>query len=80
MPETVAQRMERMDPSPAVMDWSERGERSWTKSRFSWRLSLVSAKISPRKARGGDVYPEGEVEGGFSRRGVLSREMAAAKA
>jgi len=60
MPETVAQRMERMDPSPAVMDWSERGERSWTKSGFSWRLSLVSAKISARKARGGDICPEGD--------------------
>jgi len=64
MPETVAQRMERMDPSPAVIDWSKCGERSWTKSRFSWRLSLVSAKISAWKVRGGDVCPEGEGEGG----------------
>jgi len=45
MPETVAQRMERMDPSPAVMDWSARGERSWTNSGFSWRLFLVSVKM-----------------------------------
>ena len=64
MPETVAQRMDRMDPSPAVMDWSERGKRSWTKSGFSWRLSPVSAKISARKERGEDVCPEGEEEGG----------------
>ena len=64
MPETVAQRIERMDPSPAVMDWNERGDRSWTRSGFSWRLSLVSAKISARRASGGDVCPEGEGERG----------------
>jgi len=64
MPETVAQRMDRMDPSPAVMDWSKGGERSWTKSGLSWRLSLVSANISARKARGGDVCPEAEAEAG----------------
>jgi len=64
MPETVAHRIDRMDPSLAVMDCSERGDRSWTKSGFSWRLFLVSAKISAKKARGGDVCPEGEGEGG----------------
>jgi len=63
IPETGAQRMNRMDPSPAVMDWSERRERSWSKSGLSWRLSLVAAKISARKVRGGDVCPEGEGEG-----------------
>jgi len=80
MPETVAQIMERMYPSPAVMDWSERGERSWTKSGFSWRLSLVSAKISARKTRGGNVCPAGEGEGGSWSHRVLTQEMAAAKA
>ena len=80
MPETVAQRMERMDPSPAVMDCRAWGERSCTKSGLSWRLSLVSAKISARKARGGEGREEGDGEGGSWRRGVLAREMAAAKA
>ena len=64
MPETVAEKIERMDPSLAVIDWSARGKRSGTKSRFSWRLFLVSVKISVRKARGGDVCPEVEGEGG----------------
>jgi len=35
MPETVEQRMERMDHSPGVMDSSEQGKRSWPKSGFS---------------------------------------------
>jgi len=64
LPETVVPRIDRVDPSPAVMDWREHGERFWTKSGFSWRLSLVLARISARKARGGDVCPEGEGEGG----------------
>ena len=68
------QRTERMEPSPTVKIWSACGDRSWTRSGFSWRLSLVSLKISDRKARGGDGCVEGEGEG------VMAREMAAAKA
>jgi len=64
MPETVAQRIERMDPSNAALVWSASGERSWTRSGFSWRLSLVSEKISVRKVRGGDGCAEGEGERG----------------
>ena len=64
MAETVAQRTERMDHSPAVMDWSARGERSWTNSGFSWRQFLVCLNISARKARGGNVCPEREGERG----------------
>ena len=64
MPETVAQRTERMDPLPAVMVWSASGERSWTRSGFNCRLFLVCEKISARKARVGDGCAEGEGEGG----------------
>jgi len=45
MPERVAQRMERMEPSLAVIGWRAWGERSWTRSGLSWRLFLVSKKI-----------------------------------
>ena len=64
MPETVAQRIERIEPSPAVIVWRAWGERSWTRSGFSWRLFLVWEKISARKARGGNGWAEGEGEGG----------------
>jgi len=64
MPETVAQRMQRMELSPAVIEWRAWGERSCTKSGLSWRLFLVSAKISARKARGGAGREDGDGEGG----------------
>jgi len=38
--------------------------RSWTRSGLSWRLFLVSEKISARKARGGDGRAEGEGDWG----------------
>ena len=80
MPETVAERIERMEPSPAVMDWRAWVVRSWTRSGSSWRPFLDSAKISDRKARGGEGREEGDGEGGSWRQGVLAWEMAAANA
>ena len=53
MPDTVAHSMEGMEPSPAVMVCRAWGDRSWTMSGESWRLFLVSAKISARTVRGG---------------------------
>ena len=52
-PETVAHRMDRVDPSPAEMVWRACGVRFGTSAGSSWRLSLVSEKTSARKARGG---------------------------
>jgi len=63
MPETVAQRLERMEPSLALIVWSA-WEGSWTNSGFSLRLALVSARISARKARGRDGWAEGMGQGG----------------
>jgi len=80
MPETVAESIEGMEPSPAVMVWRAWCERSWTRSGLSWTLFLVSEKISARKARGGEEREQGDDEGVSWRRGLLAWEMAAAKA
>jgi len=80
MTETVAHRMQRVEPLPAVMVWRAWDERSWTMSGLSCRLFLVSETISARNARGGDGRTEGDGEGGSWRRGVLAWEMAVAKA
>jgi len=80
MPETVAQRMERMEPSVAVMDWRTWGDRSCSRSGLSWRLFLVSEKICARKARGREGREEGDSEECSWRQGALTPDMAAAKA
>ena len=53
MPETVAHRMDRVEPSPAEMVWRAWGVRLGTRAGSRWRLSLVSVKTSARTARGG---------------------------
>ena len=80
MPETVAHRMSRVDPSPAEMVWRACGVRLGTRVGSSWRLSLVSVKTSARKARGGESLWTGEGEAGSLRRGVEDLDIAWAKA
>jgi len=80
MPEMVAHKMERVEPSLVVIVWRAWGERSWTRSGLSCRLFLVSEKISARKVRGEDGQTERDGDGGSCRQRVLAREMAAAKA
>ena len=78
MPETAAQGIDRMEPSPAEMVLRAWGERSWTSCGGRWSLSLISEKRSQRKSRGGVVLGEGEGEAGSARRGVPALEMALA--
>ena len=59
------------------MDQEDQGDHNpprWTRTGFY--ILLMSA----RKARGGDGRAEGDGYGGSGSRGVLAREMAAAKA
>jgi len=79
MPDTGAYSIQSIDPSPAGMVSRAWGDRLWTRSEESWRLFLVSAKISARKAKGGAGRWDGEREAGSTRWGVLAWEMAAAK-
>ena len=78
MRETVADSMERMEPSPAEMMLRAWGERSWT-SCGGWRsLFRVSEKRSERYSSAGVVLWEGDGEAGCIRRGVLALEVARA--
>jgi len=63
VPETVTQRMERKEPTLAVMVCRAWGDRSWTRLGLSWRLFLVSEKISARKARGEEGREDRDAEG-----------------
>ena len=78
--QTVAHRMERVDPSPSDMVWSACGVRLGTTAGSSWRLSLVSEKTSARKARGGGSLCIGEGEEGSLRRVVEDLDIAWANA
>ena len=80
MPETVAHRMDTMEPSPADMVWWALGERLGTSEGSRRRAFLVSAKMSPRKVRGGEVLAARDSEAGSVRRGVLALLIAWAKA
>ena len=80
IPETVAYRMDRVDPSPAEMVWRACGVRLGTRVGSSWRLSLVSEKNSARKARGGGTLWTDEGEAGSLRRGVEDLDIAWANA
>ena len=59
-PETVTRRMERIEPSPAIILWRAGGERSWTKWGLGGRRFLVSENIYTRKGRVRDVRTEGD--------------------
>ena len=80
IPETVAHRMDRVDPSPAEMEWRACGVRLGTRVGWSRRLSLVSEKISARKARGGRSLCTGEGEAGSLMQGVEDLDIAWANA
>ena len=80
MPETVAHRMDRVDPSPAEMVWRACGVWLGTRVGSSWRLSLVSEKTSARKASGGGSLWTGEGEAGSVRREVEDLDIAWANA
>ena len=71
MPKTVAQRMNSMEPSRADLVWWVFRERLGTREGSKRKPSLVSAKISPRKVRGGEVLAAGDREAGSARQGVL---------
>ena len=53
MPETVAHKMDRVEPSPAKIVWRACRVRLGTSAGSRWRLSLVLLKTSARKATGG---------------------------
>jgi len=80
MPDTVANKMKSIEPSLAVMVCRALGERSLAGVEDSWRLFLVSEKVSTRNTRGEKGRLEGEGKGSSGRGGVLARDMAAAKA
>ena len=80
MPETVAQRIASMEPSPADMVWWALGEWLGTNEGSRRSASLVSAKISLRQARGGGVLAAGNGEAGSVRPGVLALIIAWARA
>ena len=73
MPETVAQRMDRVDPSPAEMVLRACGVKLGTSAGSSWRLSLVSEKTSARIERGVGSLWTGKGEAGSLRWGVEDR-------
>jgi len=60
MSETVAHKMQRVEPSRAVIVWRACGERSWKRLGLSFRLCLVPEKISSSNARGGNGLVKGE--------------------
>ena len=80
IPETLAHRIDRVEPSPAEMVWRAWGVRLGTRAGSRWRLSLVSVKTSARKARGGGSLWTGEGEEGSLRRGVEDLDIAWANA
>ena len=80
MPETVAHRMDRVEPSPAEMVWKAWGFRLGTRAGLRWRLSLVSVKTSTRKAKGGGSLWTGDGDAVSLRRGVEDLNIAWANA
>ena len=80
MPETVAHRMDSIEPSPADMGWRALGEWLGTSVGSKRRAFPVSAKMSPRIVRVGWVLAAGDGEAGLVRCGVLALLIAWARA